>query len=155
MTKCDAFEKRGKKGYAFIICDEALPSRCKASVLAKVFNVTEQADIPIEILVAEALSRWELYCIVPAMTSNFRTDLQNSWKNALGERVIFLDDPDTVVETIATCIGMCEEAVDLDNIAKDLADVGVGSSGAAAVSRALAKVGGGAISTKGTGLATL
>lgn len=155
MTKTDAFEKRNKKGYAFIICDEALPSRCKASVLAKVFNVNEQADIPIETLVAEALSRWELYCIVPAMTSNFRTSLQTSWKNALGERVIFLDDPDTVVETIATCIGMCEEAVDLNDIAKDLADVGVSGSGAAAVGRALAKVGGGAISTKGTGLATL
>ena len=155
MTKTDAFEKRGKKGYAFIIGDESLPSRCKASVLANVFNVTEQADVPIEVLVSEALARWEVYCIVPAMTSNFRSSLQTSWVKVLGERVIFLDDPDTVVETIATCIGMCEEAIDADDIAKDLADVGVSSSGAAAVGRALAKVRGGAISTKGTGLATL
>lgn len=155
MTKTDAFEKRGKKGYAFIICDESLPSRCKASVLANVFNVTEQADIPIEVLIKEALEKWELYCLVPAMTSNYRSSLQNSWKKALGERVIFLDDPETVVETIATCVGICEESVDLNDVAKDLADVGVSSNGAAAVSRALAKVSGGAISTKGTGLATL
>lgn len=154
-TKTDAFEKRGKKGYAFIIGDEGLRSRCDARVLANTFGVIEEADIPIETLVKEALTKWELYCIVPAMTSNYRTSLQDSWKKVLGERVIFLDEPSTVVETIAACIGVCEESVDLDNIAKDLADVGVSGGGAAAVSRALAKVSGGAISTKGTGLATL
>ena len=157
LTKTDAFEKRGKKGYAFIICDEGLPARCKARVINQVFGITEEVDIPIEQLVKEVLEKWELYCIVPAMTSNYKTSLQDSWKKVLGERVIFLDDPTVVIKTIATCIGLCEEAIDHSSIATDLADVGVSSAGAASVSRALAKVSGSSLSKigTGTGLATL
>jgi len=157
MTKTDAFEKRGKKGYAFIICDESLPKRSKASVLNEIFGLTEEIDIPIEKLVEEALTKWELYCIVPNMTCWYKTHLQDSWKAVLGERVLFLDEPDAVVETIATCIGLCEEAVDVDQIVTDLSDVGLSADKAESVSRALAKVSGSVPSTvtKGTGLAVL
>lgn len=158
MSRCvktDAFEKRNKKGYAFIICDEALPSRCKATSVAKVFNQTIQGDIPIEILVNEVLQKWELFVIVPNMTNHYRSSLQDSWTKVLGQRVIFLEDPEVVVETIATCIGLCEESTDLNDVVKDLKDVGTSADGAAAVTRALAKIGGGSLTkaTEGTGLA--
>lgn len=158
LARCvqtDGWDKRQKKGYAFIICDEGLPSRCLSSSVSSVFGTTVE-DIKIGDLVKEVLERWELFCIVPNMTSNYRTGLQNSWKNVLGERVLFLDDPSTVVECIAGCIGMIEENIDHDDLSKDLSDKGLTASQVGAVTTALSKVKGSSLAKlKGTGLATL
>lgn len=156
-VKTDAWEKRQKKGYAFIICDERLPTTCKATIVEKVFGVKPEKDIPVANLVKEVLEKWELYCIVPNNTHNYKTSLQDSWKSVLHERVIFLDDPSTVVETIASCIGLLEENTDLHSLVGDLKDVSnVSDSAASAVTRALSKVSGSSMTKfSGTGLTTL
>lgn len=156
----DAWEKRKEKGYAFIICDEQLPQRCKASHINTVFDDNAQADIPIEDLLKEVEERWELYCIVPNMTSHYKTDYQDSWKEAIGERVIFLEDHEAIVETIASCIGMLEENVDLGGLVNDLKEVSAfDDAKTASVTKALAKVTAGKSLSKvtdgSTGLATL
>ena len=152
-VKTDAFEKRGKKGYAFIICDESLADTCKGSSIQAVFG-TPSENISTKDLVAEVLEKWELYCIVPNMTSHYKTALQNSWKNVLGERVIFLDDPSTIVECIAGCIGMIEDNV--NDLTTDLIDSGLKIDQARSVTTALSKVKGTGMSKlKNTGLATL
>lgn len=158
LVKTDAWEKRQKKGYAFIICDESLPSRCKATSITKVFNITEQGDIPIEELIKEVLEKWELFVIVPNMTQNYKTSYQDSWVKVLGQRLIYLDDPNAVVETIATAIGLQEESVDMASVASHLKDVsGLTDKAIKSVTTALAKVEGTGMvkATKGTGLATL
>lgn len=159
MVETDAWEKRSKKGYAFIVCDEMLPRECKASSVREVFGITEQSNIPTETLLTEVFERWELYCIVPKMTAHFKTEYQDSWATALGERLLYLEDPSAISEMIASCIGVLEETVDTEGLVTDLRDAGLSETGTAAVTKALAKVGaGGALSkvTGGdTGLATL
>lgn len=160
-VEMDCFEKRGKKGYAFIVCDESLQTRCKAEHVNTLFNDGLTADIPIEELLAEVNAKWELYVIVPKMTLHYKTSLQDSWVKAIGQRLLYVDDPDTVVETIASCIGVIEETVDMDSLVTDLRDVSkFDDSKVNSVTTALATVspGGGALSkiTSGsTGLATL
>jgi hypothetical protein len=154
-TKTDCFEKRGKKGYAFIICDEGLPKFCDRKLVKKVFN-HEVQDILVADLFKEVLAKWELFCIVPSGTNHYKTRMQDAWKEQLGQRVIYLDEPDKVVETIAACIGLSEDSVDSDGLVADLVDVGLSEKSAKVVTKALAKVEGGiAVKTKGTGLATL
>lgn len=158
-TKTDAWEKRGKKGYAFIICDEALPAKCKRSTIKAIFDQEVEDDVPTSTLVEEVLERWELFCIVPNLTDHYKSKLQDSWQAILGQRVIFLDDPEAIVETIGSCIGLCEESVDIVSLVADLKDVGLSDSAAKSVTRALAKVEGtgGALSklSVGTGLGSL
>jgi len=164
LVKTDAWEKRGDKGYAFIICDESLPERCLASVANRIFGVSEKQNIPIETLIGEVLEKWELFCIVPNNTQNYRTYYQDSWVKALGQRVIFLEDPKLIVETIAAAIGTIEDtAGDLDKDLKEVSGLSISSvstikNAISAISkttvtkgkgRGLKKV------TKGTGLATL
>ena len=158
-TKTDAWEKRGRKGYAFIICDEGLPAKCKRSTIKAIFGQDVQDDVLTIDLIAEVLEKWELFCIVPNMTAYYQTALQDSWKAVLGQRVIFLDDPNAIVETIGSCVGLCEESVDITSLVADLKDVGLSDSAAKSVTRALAKVEGtgGALSklSVGTGLGSL
>ncbi len=140
-VKADAFDKRNKKGYAFIICDESLPERCKKSVIKDVFGITEQQDIPIETLIAEANKKWEIFCIVPNMTSHYKTRYQDNWKKHFGQNVIFLEDPNAIVETIAGAIGMLEENTDMSGITSDIKEIsGLSANSISAVSNALSVI---------------
>lgn len=153
-VKADSFEKRNKKGYAFIICDEGLPRVCKGSSIKTIFN-TDAQDIIIEDLIAEVLEKWELFVIVPNMTSHYKTSYQDKWVEVLGQRVIFLEDPNVVSETIASAIGLLEEE-DMSSIAENLKDVGLSSSSVGAVTTALSKLESNSITkTSGTGLTVL
>lgn len=123
MVDADEFEKRNGKGYAFIICDESLHGVVSKAGVKSVFGVTEQADIPIETIMEEVLAKWELFVIVPNMTAHFKNDrYKTRWKQFLKQRLILLDDPNEIVNTIAATIGMTE-GVDLDDITKDIKDV--------------------------------
>ena len=161
LVKTDALEKRGKKGYAFIICDEALPTVCKASTILSVFGIKEKENIPVITLVREAQEKWELFCIVPKMTTHYRTVMQKNWEELLGQNVIYLEDPSAIVETIAGAIGVLEDNVDLDGLGKDIADVSkLSKNSISAVKNALSVVKpskGRSLKklTTGTGLATL
>lgn len=161
-VKMDNYEKRGEKGYAFIICDEDLPASLSRQEVRRVFGDqhTLEADISSDALVAEVLEKWELYVIVPNLTAHYSDKaLHKNWTRLLNERVLFLEDPEAVSELIASTIGVLEEQADLDDIANDLTAKGTTASATTAVTKALSTVkSGGKMSkrnTEGTGLATL
>lgn len=162
LARCvssDSWEKRNKKGYAFIICDEELPDRVSADEVSRVFGETSvlQDDIPIADLVKEVMEKWELYCIIPNMTSHYNDpSFSKRWTELLGQNVIKLDDPNGISELIASTIGILEEN-DLVTIMSDLKDHGVDSTLVNSVSKALTEIDKKDISTisKGTGLAKL
>lgn len=151
----DSWEKRNKKGYAFIITDEALPQRSLKNVIQNIFGDTVQSDIPINELIVEAMEKWNLFCIVPNMTEHYRSSLQNSWSKYLGQHVLYLDDPNTICETIAACIGTAED--NISDLAKDLQDVGLNSNQVGAVTKAISTIKPRTDISKlsGTGLTTL
>jgi hypothetical protein len=155
-TACDCYEKRGKKGYAFIVGDEMAYDRVKRSEVQKIFGDDIQADIPLKDIVSEARERWELYYILPKMTSYYDDPkIIGFWRNLLGQYAMKLDDPEGISEMLAATIGVAEESVDLDGISKDLVDAGAESGVVDSVTKALVPIGEGKLSTKGTGLAEL
>lgn len=160
-TSCDCYEKRDKKGYAFIICDEDMPPSLHASEVERVFGHKPEADIPIITLLEEVLERWELYCIIPKMTSYYGDPKYSArWRSLLGERVLHLEDPDGISEMIASTIGVLEDQVDLDGLVGDLTSEGSTEKTANAVTKALATVGAGKgglskVTDGDTGLSTL
>ena len=140
MVKFDAFEKREKKGYAFIVCDEELTKTLKLDDIKKVFgsDCGAQGDINVDDLLASVVQKWELYCIIPKMTQNYDNPKYSvRWRALLGERVLRLDDPSGIAELIASTIGIMEENVDIDSIVTDLKSEGASHSTAESVSRAL------------------
>ncbi len=141
-TAADCYERRGKRGYLFIIGDEMAYPRVKRGEVAAVIGDEAAADVPLAAILAEVTARWETYYILPAGASYVGdSEVLGFWRDLLGQNVIELADLDAVCETIALTVGLGEDAIDLDGGLADLGDVG--SAAGPAVSRALAVLGSG------------
>jgi hypothetical protein len=139
-TALDCVEKRGRRGYLFIIGDEKAYPRVKPDEVANVVGDDLAEAIPLDRMVAEVREKFDTYFILPAGAAHSRNDSVRTFsRRLLGQHVIELDDLDAVCETIALTIGLGEDAIDLDTGLADLSDVGSTATGT--VARALARVG--------------
>jgi hypothetical protein len=139
-TSIDCLEKRGRRGYLFVIGDEMAYDRVKAGEVRRVIGDRLGEDVPLRSIVAEVQRSYDFYYLLPA-GSSYAGDrgMLAHWRDLIGQNVLEIDDLDAVCETIALTVGLGEQAVDLDTGLRDLADVG--STAAGTVSRALARVG--------------
>ncbi|WP_033339965.1 hypothetical protein [Catenuloplanes japonicus] len=153
-TSIDCWERRGKRGYLFIIGDEMSYPRVYARGantpvtgydrggrrgVAEVIGDRLQDDIDTRDIFAEVREMYDTYYILPRGTS-YSGDRQvlDHWRGLLGQNVIELDDLDAVSETIALTIGIGEGTIGLDQGLDDLRRQGSGAGGT--VERALAQV---------------
>jgi hypothetical protein len=154
-TAMDCLDKRGKRGYLFLIGDELAYPKVKAREISKIIGGEPSEDIPFASIVAELKRRFEVYFIIPEGTFHSGDErLAEFWGDHLGQNVIRLDDLDAVCETIALTVGLAEDAVDLEEGLDHLREFGSGAGGS--VSRALAPLnsrrGAVAVSATPTGL---
>jgi hypothetical protein len=154
-TAMDCLDKRGRRGYLFMIGDELAYPKVKAREVAKIIGDDLDEDIPMASIVAELKRRFDVYFIIPEGAYHSSDDrLSDFWRTHLGQNVIRLDDLDAVCETIALTVGLAEDAVDLDEGLSHLREFG--SDAGTSVSRALAPLnsrrGAVAVSATPTGL---
>jgi hypothetical protein len=150
-TSIDCFEKRGRKGYAFLIGDELPYPRVKREEVERVFGDVLAEDIPIQTLIDEARAKWELFFVIPNLSSYYNDPrVLDCWRGLLGQYVFKLDDPAGISELIASTIGLSEETVNFGNLAGDLGKAGVKPELIRSVSAALKPIGSAVI--RGTGL---
>jgi hypothetical protein len=136
-TSIDCLEKRGKRGYLFLIGDEMAYPRVKRAEARNIIGDGLQANIPLADITSELATMWDTYYMLPQGSSYARDrEVLNFWRALLGQNVIELADLDAVCETIAVTIGLGEEAIGLGDGLADLADVG--SAAGPVVSKALA-----------------
>ncbi|MYW05240.1 hypothetical protein [Streptomyces sp. SID3343] len=137
-TSIDCHEKRGKRGYLFVIGDEMPYRKVRRAEVKQFIGDDIGEDIPIERILAELQRTFEVYYILPAGSSYVGDkEVLGEWKGLLRQNVIELDDADGVCETIALTIGLAEDAIDLDEGLDHLREVGA-SGQVANVSKALA-----------------
>lgn len=158
-TSCDAFEKRGKKGYLFLIGDEKPYAKTSERELRDLIADDIKGGASIEEIVAAVQEKWEVFFIIPAGTSHYNDpELVDRWAGLIGaQHVMKIEHPEAICETIGLTIGICEGTAGEDHAA-DLKDVGASArvvstataaTGAIAADRALAKVGtGGSLPAK-------
>ncbi len=117
-TAHDHWDKRRKKGRAFVICDEPLFAKVTAESVLRVIGDTLQGDIPIAQIISEVQQRYWLSCIIPNQTTHYESpDLRNGWKKLIGEQnVLLLDDPTKICELIVSTVAICEGSVTLDEL---------------------------------------
>lgn len=140
-TVTDAWEKRGRKGYLFVIGDEMCKPRLEARHVRRVLGDDVRGDLDTAALWREVEERWEVFFVLPRQTAHYDDPRVNDhWARLLGERLLRLDDPMAVCDLIALTVGLMEDAIDLDEGLADLQDVG--SRSGPSVGRALAVVGG-------------
>ncbi|MBO0814636.1 MAG: hypothetical protein J2P30_05730 [Actinobacteria bacterium] len=139
-TSIDCQEKRGKRGYLFIIGDEMAYPRVKHAEVHHVIGDGLETGISLTEILGEVQRKWDTYYILPegASYAGDRQVLQ-FWRNLLGQNVIELADLDAACETIALTVGLGEAAINMEEGLADLRDVG--SPAGATVSKALAAIG--------------
>ncbi|MBQ1083645.1 MULTISPECIES: hypothetical protein [unclassified Nocardiopsis] len=135
-TALDCLEKRGRRGYLFIVGDEMAYGAVKAREVREVIGDDLDGDVALPKLLEELRSKYEVYFLMPTGSYHFRDDrVRKFWERHLGQNLVLLDDLDAVCETIAVTVGLGEEAIDLEEGLRDLADAG--SDQADVVGRAL------------------
>jgi len=137
-TSIDCWEKRGRKGYAFLIGDEKAYPAVSIQQVAHLIGDSLQKNIPLRQVIAEVRRRYHFFFIFPRNANHGHDeDIQSFWSTLLGQNVIFLDDENAVSETIALTIGLTEDAINLAEGGHDLAEMGASPLAIEAASRAL------------------
>lgn len=153
-VQTDAWDKRGKKGYAFIVADEVALDLTPEQVRG--FCGDEEPGVmTVKGLAEKIQERWEVFILLIDNGSARAQGSEKFYKNLFGNRgVLVLEDPESVAETIALAIGVSEGTVDLDEAEDDLKSTGSGelairSSVNAVKGAGLANLGGGGAVVKG------
>lgn len=124
-TSIDCYEKRQRRGYAFLIGDEMPYQRVKRREVESVFGDTLRHDIPLRDIVAEAQEKYEIYYILPNLTSYYDCpEILDCWRELLGQNVLRLSDPVGISELIASTIGLAEDAVGWHDLPGNLRQAG-------------------------------
>lgn len=105
----DSLEKRGKKGYLFLVGDEvALPYVTQAEVKTYV-GEDVQGDIPIEQVFADVTKMYEVFFLLYDTNAARQQKSLEFWTKHLGDKnVIPLQSLETVAETIALVLSASE-----------------------------------------------
>ncbi|QBD74626.1 hypothetical protein EPA93_00915 [Ktedonosporobacter rubrisoli] len=137
-TAIDCWEKRGRKGYAFLIGDEmAYPFVNKQQVEWLIGDKLPE-DVSLPQIISEVQQRYHLFFIFPLNANHGHDErIKDFWRNILGQHVIFLDDENSVSETIALAIGLTEDAINLAEGAEDLSKAGASEQAINVATRAL------------------
>lgn len=124
-TAMDCMDKRGRRGYLFMVGDEMAYGSVKAREVRDVIGDDLNENIAFPAILDELRRRFEVYFIMPTGSYHFRDDrVREFWEKHMGQNLILLDDLDAVCETIAVTVGLGEETIDLEEGLKDLADAG-------------------------------
>jgi hypothetical protein len=135
----DAREKRGEKGYLFIVGDEMARPQVDARAVGDLFGVTLEANIPLAEVVAAAREKWEIFFVLPAGTSYVGdSEVLDFWRGLLGQNVIELPLLETLCSTIALTVGLAEGVTSMGGGMNDLADEGISPGARRVIGTALA-----------------
>jgi hypothetical protein len=139
-TSTDCFERRGHRGYLFIIGDELPYGHVKPHEVRHVIGDDLTEPIAVDAIVDELTQKFDTYYILPEGAAYAgRSEVLEPWRELLGQNVLQLDDLDATCETIALTIGLAEGTIDLDTGLDHLRETG--STAVATVSKALVPLG--------------
>ena len=140
-TEIDCWNKRGHKGYLFIIGDEMAYPSVKRREVRDLIGDGAERDMPVADIVRELQQRYHVFYILPQAASyGGDAKILGFWRNLFGQHVLELEDPAAVCETIALTIGMMEGTIDLYAGADDLREYGAAESTLKVVTTALANI---------------
>lgn len=136
-TVTDSWEKRHKKGYVFLIGDEA-PLSVTSSHIRKNIGDAVQGDVTPSDAFGALKEKWNVYFL---LIDNYAARDQRSrakYTELLGdEHVITIADGSEAPAVIAGIIGACEQTADSDTLSDDLVAAGFSNETALAAVNAI------------------
>jgi hypothetical protein len=144
LTTHDHFEKRGERGFFFMVGDENCRSRVRRDQVKAVLGLDIEADIPTADLVARLKEKYHVFFVM-VNTSNHYADesIREGWRALLGpEHLLLLDDPRAICSLVGAQVGACTGGLEVTDAEDKLVASGVSRKHARSASKALSPVGG-------------
>ncbi len=140
-TSFDAYEKRQRKGYLFVITDEMAYNDVKADEIERIFGRKLNQNVPLRVIMDEAREKYHVFVIIPQTSSGKNESMITFWQTyADPQHVVVLNKPDDVSETIALMIGMTERAITLQDGIDHLRADGASAETISALQQALSAI---------------
>lgn len=140
-VKMDCLERRGEKGYMFVIGDEAPYPAVDPDKVRDIIgdDLSLEMPLPTATIAAQLRDKFDVFFLIPRGSSNFGdSKIRARWTDLLGEERVIDFDPRSACETIAATVGLMEGAIDAAGLRRDLADVGAAPATVASVTSGLA-----------------
>lgn len=138
-TATDAWDKRRRKGYVFFIGDEMNKPKLFAESVRRFVGDDTGEDLDVADVYRQLAQRFHVFYVLPDLTAYFNDpEVEQHWRDIVGERFVKLDDPDGVADLIAVTIGVTEDSISVDEGVADLRTAG--STTGAAVGKALTHI---------------
>jgi hypothetical protein len=128
----DCFEKRGKKGYLFLMGDELPYNRVDAQKVRNLIGDDLAQDIPISQLLEEVRQKFEVFWIFPGGTAHWHDPaVVDPLREMFGQNLLEMENPSDVCEFVASVIGVTEghTVEDVTGALEEVAVEGGGESG--------------------------
>ncbi len=110
-TSIDCFEKRDEKGFLFTIGDEATWDKVDKVTISDLMGYKFDEDITASQLLAEAQRMYHVFHLhIHETTTGKSTAVIDTWKTLLGERLIMVEDHNSVAEIIASTVAVVRGA---------------------------------------------
>lgn len=120
-TVHDSFEKRAKRGYLFTIGDEEAPRDLTKDQIKEFIGDTVERLGTTEDILNDARRTYDVYHVVIKQGSHAKrhlSEVMDSWRNLLGQRVLPLDDYKLLAQTIVSAIDVAEGTKAADSAAR-------------------------------------
>jgi len=108
-TKCDNYDKRGKKGFLFTFGDDGFPAKLTKDELQNIFGSDVERDVSIEEVLAQVNRQYEVFHFCMTQGGSHLESDYIKWQNILGERAIRVKDytkiPEIIVSILDTMSG--------------------------------------------------
>jgi len=119
----DCHEKRGQKGYLFLMGDETPYPKVSKTQAKKLIG--DQAkideDIPLAVILKELRQKFEVFWILPSNTDHAHdSTVIGVLQHLFGQNLLLLENPENVCELVASTIGLYEgkQIVDIEDFLK-------------------------------------
>lgn len=140
----DAYIKRGKRGYLFIIADEvSLDLRLEHVTKALGISADEvrRDDLTVDGVVSHLKELWDTYIILEDNMSAKRQGSRKFYTDLFGaDHIIDAEGYDNIAELIGGALGYLEGAADEDQLEEDLKAIGATDASARKTTNALARI---------------
>src|SRR5688572_11687619 len=88
-TVTDSWEKRGRRGYLFVIGDELAYPKVKSGEVARLIDDDLREDVPLRRIVDEVTRRWDTYYLLPSGSHySGNRKVLDFWRDLLGQQAL-------------------------------------------------------------------
>jgi hypothetical protein len=105
-TSIDCHEKRGRKGYLFIVGDELPYAKVSRTEVELLFGDMLQDDLDTKDVIAECAQKYEIYYVIPRHTHNGNdSSIYNAWVKLLGDgHVLKIQDATQICDVVSKVV---------------------------------------------------